>query len=165
MRRLYRTHCFYYFPPEKRSYIDAADLDELWAEQSQKYPSMQPVIMIEDAEQLLMSRGNDNRSAVSSLLEETDGLIRDAYNHQIICTVNCPLDSVDPAIIRPGRLLADWQFRPLSRAEATRLIAARRLNVASKDEMTLAEIFHPVGALNDTLLARIRQHIGFAVPS
>jgi hypothetical protein len=64
------------------------------------------ILIIEDAENCLQKRDAGGNQAVSNLLNNSDGLLGDALKLQIVCTFNCRLDQIDPALMRPGRLIA-----------------------------------------------------------
>lgn len=101
----------------------------------------QSVLVIEDAEQVLRSRSAGGpRGAVSTLLNLTDGLLADCLRVQVICTFNDQLSSVDPALLRAGRLLAKYEFGPLTADRAARLAGLRGLPDPGKP-LTLAELF------------------------
>ena len=73
------------------------------------------VIVMEDAERLLWRRNGDNREAVSSLLNIADGLMGRMLRLHVICSVNARMEDLDPAVLRPGRLMNHRRFDALSR--------------------------------------------------
>jgi hypothetical protein len=79
------------------------------------------VLVIEDAENIILDRKYDSNSSVSNLLNLSDGLLSDCLNVQIICTFNNPLSMIDPALLRQGRLIARYEFGKLSTEKAQRL--------------------------------------------
>ena len=86
------------------------------------------ILLIEDAEPLLAKRENGVRlQGVTNLLNMTDGLLNDLLNLQIICTFNVNLKDLDKALLRPGRLLARKEFKPLTELDAN--ILAQRLGI------------------------------------
>ncbi|MEL7145872.1 MAG: AAA family ATPase, partial [Bacteroidota bacterium] len=77
------------------------------------------ILVIEDAEKVLTSREEANeRSVVSTILQLTDGLFSDYLNIKIICTFNTSISKLDKALLRKGRMLANYQFGPLSAEKA-----------------------------------------------
>jgi hypothetical protein len=91
----------------------------------------------------LMQRSGDNRAALSNMLNVADGLLGEFLNLHLICTVNCEIEKLDPAIIRSGRLLDSWEFRRLTAAEARKLCAAKGIELwEQKEEYSLAEIYN-----------------------
>lgn len=105
------------------------------------------ILIIEDAENIIRDRKQGAilpQQAVSNLLNLSDGLLSDAVHQQIICTFNCDVGNVDPALLREGRLVVEYKFDRLSVENARRLCA--KLNIPDDDEkiqkpMTLAEIY------------------------
>jgi len=55
--------------------------------------------------------------------------------------VNCPIEKLDPAIVRPGRLLACREFKRLNPEQAQMLAAAKGLNLPEQADYSLAEIY------------------------
>ena len=101
------------------------------------------VLIIEDAENIIMDRKLNQSSAVSNLLNISDGLLADFLNVQLICTFNSTLASVDQALMRKGRLIARYEFGKLSVAKAQQLAASLGLKQAITVPQTLAEITNP----------------------
>jgi hypothetical protein len=100
------------------------------------------VLLIEDAEPLLAKRQEGVRiQGVTNLLNMTDGLLNDMLNLQIICTFNVDLRKLDSALLRPGRLIARKEFKPLSELDANLL--AQRLGIKHHftKPATLGEIY------------------------
>ena len=64
------------------------------------------VVIVEDAENIIMDRRTSGSSAVSNLLNISDGLLADFLNVQLICTFNSSVTMVDSALMRKGRLIA-----------------------------------------------------------
>jgi ATPase family associated with various cellular activities (AAA) len=119
--RLHSTHRFYYLPMNAESYLASPDLVEFWLHEGRSAPDLKKVVVLEDAEDLLTPRAADNRSKVSSLLNIADGLLGEFLQMHMICTINCDIDQLDPAIGRPGRLIACREFKRLDYDQAHRL--------------------------------------------
>ncbi len=101
------------------------------------------VLIIEDAENIIMDRKFSNNSSVSNLLNLSDGLLSDCLNVQIICTFNSALSTVDSALLRKGRLIAKYEFGKLSVAKAQRLAVHFGNHTIIDKPMTIAEIANP----------------------
>ena len=101
------------------------------------------VVIIEDAENIIMDRKYNSGSSVSNLLNISDGLLADFLNVQLICTFNNSLTLVDSALMRKGRLIAKYEFGKLSVSKAQRLSKHLGLNTEIKQPMTIAEIANP----------------------
>lgn len=100
------------------------------------------VLLIEDAEPLLAKRQEGVRiQGVTNLLNMTDGLLNDMLNLQIICTFNVDISKLDSALLRPGRLIARKEFKPLAELDANLL--AQRLGIKHHFEKpaSLGEIY------------------------
>ncbi len=116
------------------------------------------VLVIEDAENIIMDRKFNSNSAVANLLNIGDGLLSDCLNVQIICTFNSSLASIDSALRRKGRLIAEYEFGKLSVAKAQALSDHLQLNATVQQPVTLAELTN-AGAMDFTKPAL--QPIGF----
>jgi len=101
------------------------------------------VVVIEDAENIIMDRRYNASSSVSNLLNISDGLMSDFLNVQLICTFNNSLTLVDSALMRKGRLIAKYEFGKLSIPKAQRLSRHLGLDTAIYQPMTIAEIANP----------------------
>ena len=105
------------------------------------YPNT--VLIIEDAENIIMDRKYSSQSSVSNLLNISDGLLADFLNVQLICTFNSSLTMVDSALMRKSRLIAKYEFGKLSVGKARRLSAHLGFETDVVAPMTIAEICHP----------------------
>src|SRR5215831_7235967 len=101
------------------------------------------VIIIEDAENIIMDRKTSQYSPVASLLNISDGLLADFLNIQLVCTFNNSLTLVDSALMRKGRLIASYEFGKLSVSKAQRLSNHLGFDTIIRQPMTLAEISNP----------------------
>jgi energy-coupling factor transporter ATP-binding protein EcfA2 len=103
------------------------------------------ILVLEDAEKLMGKRHGDgfDNTAVSSLLNMSDGILSDILNISIIATYNCKTDEIDSALKRKGRLQIDYKFDKLSIQNSKRLAKSLKLNEKLVEEpMTLAEIYN-----------------------
>jgi len=99
------------------------------------------VLLIEDAEKVVVSRENSSSSSiVSTILQLTDGLFSDYLNIKIICTFNTNIDRIDKALLRKGRMIAKYRFTPLS-PEKTAALAEKLGHENVSGGLTLADIF------------------------
>jgi hypothetical protein len=101
------------------------------------------VLIIEDAENIIMDRKYSSSSSVSNLLNISDGLLADFLNVQLICTFNSSLTMVDSALMRKGRLIAKYEFGKLGVEKANRLSNHFGFNKLIDQPMTIAEIANP----------------------
>ena len=100
------------------------------------------MIILEDSEKCLMRREDDNRSEVSSLLQITDGLMGSFMKLQVLCTINCQATQLDPALLRPGRLLARKVFGRLSREDAMKVADKLGKPMPAGNSISLAELYN-----------------------
>lgn len=142
VHQLKRSHRFYYLPVTVYPMLAAPATVDFWLSQNEYHADQRKVVIIEDAETLLMARAPDNHDSLSNLLNIADGFLGTFLNLQIICTINTPIDKIDPAILRPGRLLAKYTFKRLSFEQAQRLAAAKTLTISVRKSYSLAEIYN-----------------------
>ncbi|CAF2828606.1 unnamed protein product [Rotaria sp. Silwood2] len=104
------------------------------------------ILIIEDAENIIRDRNEitlNASQAVANLLNLSDGLLGDAMHMQIIATFNCDLTIIDRALLRKGRLIADYEFGKLNVDNAKLL--SNKLGFAIEhisEPMTLAGIYN-----------------------
>lgn len=98
------------------------------------------VVIIEDAENILLDRKVNAHSGVANLLNISDGLLADFLNVQLICTFNSPLTMVDTALTRKGRLIARYHFDKLSVNKARKLSVHLGMQAEIVKPMTVSEI-------------------------
>ncbi len=101
------------------------------------------VVVLEDCEELLKPRENSHMPVgVSNLLNLADGLLGDALKLKIICTFNTELNNIDSALLRKGRLIQRYEFKPLSLEKTNELLRKHAGDVQAVNGMTLAEIYN-----------------------
>lgn len=98
------------------------------------------VLVIEDAENIIMDRRSSQDSSVSNLLNISDGLLSDFLNVQLICTFNSSLTLIDDALMRKGRLIARYEFGKLGCEKAQRLSNYFGFDTLIERPMSIAEI-------------------------
>jgi hypothetical protein len=165
VRRLEATHVFYALPAAQDNALSSPELVPFWQKQNARHADRVKVIVMEDAERLLWRRGGDNREAVSSLLNIADGMIGRMLRLHVICSVNAKMEDLDPAILRPGRLMNFRRFAPLDRERAQRVADSRGVELPLRDGLqkyTLAEILNPTDGWEPPVE---KKAIGFRVPA
>jgi SpoVK/Ycf46/Vps4 family AAA+-type ATPase len=125
-----------FFPPNLASNITGPDLVEILLNNKNS------ILIIEDAENLIMDRGHSSNSAVSALLNVADGLLSDCLNIQIICTFNTHINNIDKALLRKGRLIAKYEFKELDTEKANQLSKKLRINYTYTKPVTLTEVYN-----------------------
>ena len=98
------------------------------------------VFVLEDCEDVLRDR-SDYNEAMSTILNLSDGILGDGFNIKFLCTFNCPLDKIDTALTRKGRLKLKYEFKPLVQEKAGKLLKEMGSTKEAVGDMTLADIY------------------------
>ena len=98
------------------------------------------ILVIEDAETALMERKADNSSAVSNLLNLSNGFLGDFMNMCIICTFNTKIENIDSALLRKGRLRGAHEFKELLPENVQQIASILGVEIGPRQKMTLAEV-------------------------
>ncbi|RAY15849.1 ATPase [Actinomadura craniellae] len=100
------------------------------------------LLILEDCDELI--RGEAKQSTgqgLSRLLNLTDGMLGQGRDVLVAITTNEDLTRLHPAVVRPGRCLAQVEVGPLTRAEATTwLDGTGSADAVGPDGATLAEL-------------------------
>jgi ATPase family associated with various cellular activities (AAA) len=100
------------------------------------------ILIIEDAENIVLDREKMGDSPISALLNITDGLLSDCLNIQVVCSFNTDISKVDSALMRKGRLIATYEFKELETQKAQALSDKLLFNSKIYKPMTLTEIYN-----------------------
>ncbi len=100
------------------------------------------ILVIEDAEELLVSRDSEYNSGLSFILNLTDGLLGESLGIQIIATFNTNIQNIDKALLRKGRLTEIYEFKALSLEKTNALLKSLGKDVELSIGQPLSEIFH-----------------------
>lgn len=100
------------------------------------------VLVIEDAEDAIRARGERGISAAATLLNLSDGLLSDVLKIQVIITFNTELSKIDQALLRKGRMIARYDFKPLETKKAQALSDSLGYKTKISEAMTLADIYN-----------------------
>lgn len=120
------------------------------------------VLVIEDADEAIRKRKGAGDSALSALLNLSDGLFGQILDTRIICTTNIDQNDVDPAIYRPGRLSSYVYVGPLDKEQSQRVY--ERLGgkeVLTEKEYTLAQIYAMASGTEPSQTTVSKAPIGF----
>ena len=100
------------------------------------------LLLLEDCDELIRSDAKSEAGqSLSRLLNITDGLVGEGLKVLVCITTNEPVSRLHPAIVRPGRCLANMHFTALSREEA-----AAWLGRPTAEGATVAELYRELGA-------------------
>jgi len=161
---LSETHRFYYLPVDAFALMESV-IPEFLAKERQRFSDQTLVLVLEDAENLLLSRGERRDSLASSLLNFTDGFVGDIVQAHLICTINSELKQLDEAVLRPGRQRFFREFDLLEWADASALAAKLGVTLTERRSYSLAEIYHFKDVANQERLRNEERVIGFGTAS
>lgn len=102
------------------------------------------ILVLEDCENYITERtaNNPHTDVVASILNIADGMLSDIVECQMICTFNASIDKIDTALLRKGRLIAEYRFRELSVDKANQYLESIGSTDKASQMMTLAELTH-----------------------
>lgn len=126
--------------------------EDQWWERTTTSADRWKVVVVEDGDELV--RADSRRSAGSSLgrlLDLTDGILGHGMRVLLLLTTNEPVHALHPAVVRPGRCLADVEFRLFSPAQAAHWLGQSGAH-PSRD-VSLAELYRLRGDL-ETIVSR-----------
>ena len=141
MGQLKETHQFYFIPPTGLKILEEPEFIGFWSSERDFRSDRKLVVILEDADDALMTRETDNRDKVSAILNLSDGMLSDFLCLHVICTMNCTAADIDPALMRPGRLVTHRVFKRLLPSEASRLSSSLGKNLIPAEDYSLAEVF------------------------
>jgi hypothetical protein len=156
------THRFYYLPVDAFGLLQE-QMAGFLTRQQKRFPDTVLVLVLEDAEHLLLNRHSHRDGLASSLLNFTDGFIGDLVKAHLICTINSEVKDLDGAVLRPGRQRFFREFDLLPWPQARAL--AEKLGITLKEERnySLAELYHFKDLLNEQRLPiETERMVGFA---
>ena len=119
------------------------------------------ILIIEDAEKVVLDREGDgsNRQSVANLLNMTDGILSDCLSIQIVATFNTTRERIDKALLRKGRLIAEWKFDALDVDHSNNLLKKLGKEYVTDVPMTLTDIYNLEEELN--IVQKEASKIGF----
>ncbi len=138
-----------YIPPNMTNVLSDPELIKFFITHSNC------ILVIEDAENVLMKRAVHSSQAIANILNLSDGLLSDCTNIQIVATFNTSLENIDEALLRKGRLIAKYEFTELEDSVTKKI--AEKLGVNINGKHTLADIY---GA-NEVEFTKTKKEIGF----
>jgi hypothetical protein len=138
--KLRRSHRFYFIPVDLFPTVTGPKAMDFWLAQNAIHEKSRKVLLIEDAETLLMHRAQTDAN-ISDVLNLADGFLGDVLRLHLICTTNASIQRLDPAVIRPGRLIANREFRRLSWSDASKLACEKGITLTPRESYSLAEVY------------------------
>ena len=162
IRRCQDTHRFYVLPISQAQAFAAAEFVPFWEQQQSQAGARVKVIVLEDADGLLQrGRREEGDTTLSALLNVADGLTGRVLRLHVMCTINCRLADLEPALLRPGRLTLHRRVGRLAADAARDLALLRELPWPprlEREEYSLAEVLH---GGEPSLMEPNRGQIGF----
>ena len=127
---------FIYIPNTMVSSLDNPGFINFLSEQSNS------VLIIEDAEDCLKTRGTGSTGMVSTILNLTDGLLGDILKISVVATYNSDDKLIDSALLRKGRLKYKYYFDKLSIEESQELADKQGIKIKVEKPMTIGDIYN-----------------------
>lgn len=117
------------------------------------------ILVLEDCENYIAERigGGNTSDVVSTILNIADGILSDVLECQFICTFNADLTDIDHALLRHGRLIAEYQFGALTPEKANQYLTSVGKDTPVDAPKTLAELTH----IDDTQFKSAEKKSGF----
>lgn len=102
------------------------------------------VLVLEDCENYIAERvgGGNQSDVVATILNIADGILSDVLECQFICTFNADLMDIDHALLRRGRLIAEYHFDKLAVDKCHAYLQSLGKDIVVDKPMTLAELTH-----------------------
>lgn len=116
------------------------------------------ILLLEDAEKVLVSRESQENAAVSNILNLTDGFLGDCLNIFIIATFNTSKEKIDEALLRKGRLILEHQFNEIPPENCNKIFKKIGSKRTTEIPLTLAEIYNEQ---DNYLVVEKKNKIGF----
>ena len=141
----YIKHLISSHPDKKFVFVPSMSIRNLGSEAFGSFLTTlnEHIIILEDCENAIRDRkGTGDASAVSLLLNMTDGILADDLNMKFICTFNDDMKNIDAALLRKGRCISKYNFAPLDKEKAQALLDERGIEAYVDKPLTLADIFH-----------------------
>lgn len=98
------------------------------------------IYVLEDCEKTLLRR-EEGSSNVNTILNLTNGILGSTLKTKFICTFNTPLNKIDKALLRKGRLFLKYRFRDLDGKKMT----VSELYNSEENDFSKEEINNRVG--------------------
>lgn len=102
------------------------------------------IFVLEDCENYIAERSSihSQSDVVASILNIADGMLSDVLECQFICTFNANLTEIDHALLRRGRLIAEYHFKELSVERCNQYLKSINKDIQVDKPYSLAELTH-----------------------
>lgn len=133
---------FVMVPPHMIPSLGDPGLISLLIDHKQDHQNQPLIMVLEDADSVLVPRAADNMNSISGLLNLSDGLLGRALDIRIIATTNALIENMDEALTRPGRLCRHITTGALPKDQVKKLCAKLAPECAPLEgAATLAEVY------------------------
>lgn len=140
---------FVLVPPEMVSSLGGPELLPLLI--GNRHHTSGPIILVlEDADKVLVTRGSENINSIQSLLNLGDGILGSMLDLRIIATTNAKKLEMEAAIMRPGRLSKSIKVGALDAAKSQLIFNKLVTGIAN-----VADNLFPIGEDKFFTLAEI----------
>lgn len=130
------TKDFYYVNGESAGGFSSGTFLEFIAANSKN-----AVFIFEDMEHLITSRETKTNSVIADILNASDGILSDILSPIFIFTFNTKVENIDPAFLRPGRLILEQEFSKLPFEKSKKVAKKIKVKLPENKDYSLAEIF------------------------
>jgi hypothetical protein len=120
------------------------------------------ILLIEDAEKVITDREQTASSGVSNILNITDGILSDLLKMQIVATFNMDKDNIDKALLRKGRLIAEYEFGKLSVEKSNAKLKELGFDYTTDVPLSLTEIYNIEDMSFGDMVMNNKKPIGFS---
>lgn len=118
------------------------------------------VLILEDAEDALVTRGSGSSSAVTNILNISDGILGKILNIKILATINKE-ESIDEALKRKGRMKLNYDFDHLTVNKANALLKKLGIDKTVNKATSLADVYNIESDPNVGESTISRKKVGF----
>jgi len=115
-------------------------------------PRHRPItFIVEDADSLIAIRERESMTGLAVLLNLSDGILGDLLDIRVLATTNATADNIDPALLRPGRILAHMHIGAMNPERATSCLQALLGDTSAEIDLSQAAN----GANGEVLLSEV----------
>jgi hypothetical protein len=124
-------------------YLPSASIDEITSPDFLTFmiDCKNSILLLEDAEKVLISRELKENPGISNILNMTDGLLGDCLSVFIIATFNTTRDKIDQALLRKGRLVLEHEFDKLTVENCNKILEIIKSDRKTDVPLSLADIY------------------------
>lgn len=121
------------------------------------------LIVLEDASDFIHEKAQQiYASARSKLLNLSDGILGDGCELILLISTNLENEDIDKATARPGRCLANLEFKRFTVQQANQWLACNGYNNKVDEPKTLAELYNLISPVNIITEEKENNRMGFS---